>query len=92
MDLNINYKSYKYCLLANSEWLRLYKTKNDYLLVFSEESGKSNSISMDFFNEIVDYWSNSGYDFLYENELLYAIEHNLTREDIEKLQNQPRLF
>ncbi len=80
----INYKSYKYARLGNSRWLILYRTENDFLKVYSEETKRDDAISMNAFNEIVDYFLNSSYDFLDNKELLYAMKHNLTREDMEK--------
>jgi len=70
----IDYKSYKYCLLGNSQWLKLYKSKDDFIEIYSEETNKKDAISMNEFNEIVDYFMNTGYDYINENELLYALE------------------
>ena len=77
----IDYKSYKYCLLGNSQWLKLYKSKDDFIEIYSEETNKKDAISMNEFNEIVDYFMNTGYDYINENELLYAIENNLNWMD-----------
>jgi hypothetical protein len=72
----INYKSYKYAKLGNSEWLILYRSPNDFLKIYSEETEKDGAISIDNFNEIVDYFSNTGYDYLSEREVLCAMKNN----------------
>jgi len=77
----IDYKSYKYCLLGNSQWMKLYKTKDDFIEIYSEEINKEDALPMDEFNEIGDYFMNTGYDYINENELLYAIENNLNWMD-----------
>lgn len=77
----MDYKSYKYCLLGNSQWMKLYKSKDSFIEIYSEETNKKDALPMDKFNEIVDYFMNSGYDYMYENELLYAMENNLNRKD-----------
>jgi len=76
-----DYKSYKYCLLGNSQWLILYRSKDDYIKIYSEETEKEDAISMDEFNEIVDYFMNSGYDYLDDTELFHAMKNNLNWAD-----------
>ena len=72
----IDYKSYTYARLGNSEWLILYRTRNDFIKIYSEETERDDSISMDDFNIIVDYFINTGYDFLTEEGLFNAIDNN----------------
>jgi len=73
----IDYRSYKYCLLGNSQWMILYRSKDDYLEIYSEEMDRKDAISMDEFNEIGDYFMNSGFDYINEKELLHAMENNV---------------
>ena len=73
----IDYKSYKYCLLGNSKWMILYRSKDDYLEIYSEEMDRKDAIPMDEFNEIGDYFMNSGFDYINKKELLHAMENNL---------------
>ena len=73
----IDYKSYRYALLANSRWMILYRTKEESLKVYSEETGRDDAVPMDEFNEIGDYFMNSGYDYYSEREVLHAIENDL---------------
>lgn len=77
----IDYKNYKYCLLGNSQWMILYRSKNDYVKIYSEETEKEDAISMDEFNEIGDYFINSGYDHIIREELFYAMENDLNWMD-----------
>ncbi len=77
----IDYKSYKYALLANSQRMTLYRSKNDFLEIYSEESEKKNTVFMDEFNEIVDYFLNSGCDYIIREELFYAMANDLNWMD-----------
>jgi hypothetical protein len=61
--------------------MKLYKTKDDFIEIYSEEINKEDALPMDEFNEIGDYFMNTGYDYINENELLYAIENNLNWMD-----------
>ena len=88
LNIEHTYKDYKYALLKGSRWLRLYKTNANFLTVISVESDKYKGIDMDLFNEIGDYWSNTGYDFYDNNELFYAMKNDLKREDVEKIQQK----
>ncbi len=72
----IDYKSYKYCLFGNSEWMILYRSKDDYLKIYSEETNRKDAIQMNEFNAIVDHFLNSDFDYIYKNDLLNAIEKN----------------
>jgi hypothetical protein len=72
----IDYKSYTYARFGNSEWLILYRTRNDFIKIYSEEAERDDSISMDDFNKVVDYFINTGYDFLTKEELFNAIDNN----------------
>ena len=63
------YKDYPCCLLANSEWLRLYRSEDEYITVLSPETGAENAISMDLFNEIGDYFMNTPRGCLLESEV-----------------------
>ena len=53
------------------EWVR-----NDFIKIYSEEAERDDSISMDDFNKVVDYFINAGYDFLTKEELFNAIDNN----------------
>jgi hypothetical protein len=77
----IDYKSYKYCLLANSQWMILYRSKDDYLKIYSEELNREDGIPMDEFNMIGDYFMNSGFDYINEKELFHAMENNLNWQE-----------
>ena len=55
----------------------LYRSKDDYLKIYSEEMDRKDAVSMDEFNKIWDYFMNSGFDYINEKELLYAMENNL---------------
>jgi len=77
----IDYQSYRYCLLGNSQWMILYRSKDDYLEIYSEETNKKDVISMNEFNEIVDYFMNSGFDYIHKEELFHAMENNLNWQE-----------
>lgn len=84
-DLEQIFKDYKYCLLGNSEWIQVYKSDTDFITFISIERDKKDGLSMDIFNKIGDNYMNNNYDFIHKNELLYALKHDLTREDIENM-------
>jgi hypothetical protein len=64
------WKDYKYCLLSGSRWTKLYKTKRDFIIIFSTETDEDEVITMRLFNEITDYYANTPFGFLSEYELL----------------------
>jgi len=68
------WKDYKYCLSINSQWLQLYKNKDDFLTIYSTETNKDEVIGMKLFNDISDFYMNSEFGFLYKNDLFDAIK------------------